>query len=134
MAIRVAASRNEMCKQYAERADHIGVCVTIGVNASDVVTTLTGEGPYSPATRPVIPAWNGSSTFVGGSPNTNQITTPSPITITVTGTATYANCLLATSAGSTAGDMSTVWDFCSISNVSVTGGGQIVVTPTYTQT
>jgi len=116
MAIAVAASRQSLANTYATLGTYIGVCT------GDPGTTSTPSNEASggaPAYARVATTWTAGS---GGVQN------GSAVTINVAA-ATYTYILLASAVSG-----ATMVDKAAISSVVMSAQGQLVVTPTYTQT
>jgi hypothetical protein len=116
MAIAVATTRQSLANQYATLGTFIGVCT------GDPGTTNTPANEASggsPAYARVATTWTAGS---GGVSNGSAVTINVPA-------ATYTYVLLASAATG-----ATMIDKAAITSVVMSAQGQLVVTPTYTQT
>jgi hypothetical protein len=116
MAIAVATTRQSLAAQYATLGTWIGVCTGDPGTTSTPANEATGG---SPAYARVATTWTAGA---GGVEN------GSAVTINVAA-ATYTYILLAS--GSSGNNMI---DKAAVTSVVMSAQGQIVVTPTYTQT
>lgn len=115
MAIAVATSRNSMATYYGTQASWIGVAT------SDPGTSSTPSGEASGGS----PAYARKQTTWGTA--ASSAITGSAVTIDLAA-ATYTFMILATASSG-----NNMWDKASITSTTLGSQGQLIITPTYTQ-
>jgi hypothetical protein len=118
MAIAIAASRQSLAATYATLGTWIGVCTGNPGTATTPVNEATGG---SPAYARQQTTWTAGA---GGVENGSAVTVNVPA-------ATYTYILLASAAALAAANQV---DNAAISSTVMSAQGQLVITPTYTQT
>jgi len=118
MAIAIGATRQSLANSYSALGNWIGAATGNPGTSATPVNEVTGG---SPAYARVQTTWSAGS---GGVSNGTATTLNSPA-------ATITYVILASAATTGAANMI---DNCAITSVVLSGQGQIVVTPTYTQT